>query len=53
MMASGSSNAATRYEPWFKYGVATLVLEIAIAIGVGAYSLFMTFNALGGFPRKH
>jgi hypothetical protein len=40
-------------EPWYKYGVAFLVLEMAIAIAVSAYSLYMTFNGLGGFPGKH
>ena len=39
------------HEPWYKYGVAVLVLEMAIA--VSAYSLYMTFNGLGGFPGKH
>ncbi|HUC61288.1 MAG TPA: hypothetical protein VMF53_04970 [Alphaproteobacteria bacterium] len=40
-------------EPWFKYGVAFLSLEMAIAIAVSAYSLYMTFHGLGGFPGKH
>jgi hypothetical protein len=30
-----------------------LVLEMAIAIAVSAYSLYMTFNGLGGFPGKY
>ena len=30
-----------------------LLLEMAIAIAVSAYSLYMTFNGLGGFPGKH
>lgn len=41
------------HEPWYKYGVACLVLEMAIAVAVSAYSLYMTFNGLGGFPGKH
>ncbi|HUN39854.1 MAG TPA: hypothetical protein VMU81_06160, partial [Acetobacteraceae bacterium] len=53
IMATTSSNTSTRHEPWFKYGVATLFLEMAIAIAVSAYSLYMTFNGLGGFPGKH
>jgi hypothetical protein len=40
-------------EPWYKYGVTFLLLEMAIAIAVSAYSLYMTFNGLGGFPGKH
>jgi hypothetical protein len=41
------------YEPWYKYGVAVLLIEMAIAIAVSAYSLYMTFHGLGGFPGKH
>jgi hypothetical protein len=40
-------------EPWYKYGVAFLSLEMAIAIAVSAYSLYMTFHGLGRFPGKH
>jgi hypothetical protein len=38
---------------WYKYGVAVLLFEIAVAIAVSGYSLYMTFNGLGGFPGKH
>jgi hypothetical protein len=41
------------YEPWYKYGVAFLAVEMLIAVAVSAYSLFMTFQGLGGFPGKH
>jgi hypothetical protein len=41
------------HEPWYKYGVAFLLFEIAVAIAVSGYSLYMTFNGLGGFPGKH
>ena len=41
------------HEPWYKYGVAVLFLEMVIAISVSGYSLYMTFNGLGGFPGKH
>jgi hypothetical protein len=30
-----------------------LLFEIAIAVAVSGYSLYMTFNGLGGFPGKH
>jgi len=50
---TNASPASARHEPWYKYGVAFLFLEIAIAIAVSAYSLYMTFNGLGGFPGKH
>ncbi len=43
----------TPNEPWYKYGIACLLLEMVIAISVSAYSLYMTFNGLGGFPGKH
>jgi hypothetical protein len=38
---------------WYKYGVAILFLEIATAIAVSGYSLYMTFAGFGGFPGKH
>ena len=41
------------YGSWYKYGVAFLSLEMLIAIAVSAYSLYMTFHGLGGFPGKH
>jgi hypothetical protein len=42
---------AAPHEPWYKYGVAVLFLEIALA--VSGYWRHMTFNGLGGFPGKH
>lgn len=41
------SAEGVKYQPWYKYGVACLVLEMAIAIAVCGYSLFLTF------PRFH
>ena len=52
-MAALQTSMPTRHDPWYKYGIATLFLEMAIAIAVSAYSLYMTFNGLGGFPGKH
>ena len=31
-----------QHEPWYKYGLAVLLFEIAIAIAVSGYSLHMT-----------
>jgi hypothetical protein len=45
-----SSSEAVSHEPWYKYGVAVLCLEMLIAIAVSAYSLYLTFHGLGGFP---
>lgn len=45
--------AAAPHEPWYRYGVAVLLLEMAIAVGVCGYSLYLTFHGLGGFPGKH
>lgn len=47
-----TTSAAAEHEPWYKYGVAILVLEMLIAIAVSAYSLYMTFQGLGGFPGR-
>ena len=52
-MSVASASSKTGHEPWYKYGVAVLLLEMAIAIAVSGYSLFMTFHGLGGFPGKH
>jgi hypothetical protein len=41
------------HESWYKYGVVFLLFEIAVAIAVSGYSLYMTFNGLGGFPGNH
>jgi len=41
------------YEPWYKWGVAFLYLEMFIAIGVSIFSLYMAFTGKGGFPGKH
>jgi hypothetical protein len=38
---------------WYKYGIAVLLFEMAIAIAVSGYSLYMTFNGLGGFLGNH
>jgi hypothetical protein len=47
-----SPNRATSHEPWYKYGVAVLLLEMVVAIAVSGYSLYMTFHGIGGFPGK-
>lgn len=48
-----SRSDAASHESWYKYGVAVLLLEMALAIGISAYSLYMTFHGLGGFPGRH
>ena len=52
-MRQNTSVEAVSHEAWYKYGVAALLLEMAIAIGVCGYSLYLTFHGLGGFPGKH
>ncbi|MFQ5442725.1 MAG: hypothetical protein ACE5EB_08395 [Thermodesulfobacteriota bacterium] len=41
------------YEPWYKWGVIFLYIEMIIAVGVSIYSLYMAFTGTGGFPGKH
>ena len=53
MSAKSTSEEIVVQEPWYKYGVGFLILEMLLAIGVSAYSLFMTFHGIGGFPGKH
>ncbi|MFP5226380.1 MAG: hypothetical protein ACLGXA_02040 [Acidobacteriota bacterium] len=53
MHHASSATEEKAHDPWYKYGVAVLVFEMGIAIAVSAYSLYMTFHGLGGFPGKH
>lgn len=53
MKTTSSSTGIVPHEPWYKYGVTMLSLEMLIAIAVCGYSLYMTFHGLGGFPGKH
>jgi hypothetical protein len=53
MLAKEESTGPVAHDPWYKYGVAVLFLEMAIAVAVSAWSLYMTFHGLGGFPGKH
>lgn len=41
------------FEPWYKWGVLVLYLEMSIAIGVSIYSIYMAFTGAGGFPGAH
>jgi len=40
------------HEPWYKYGVAVLLFEMAVAIAVSGYSLYMTFKRPRWLSRK-
>ena len=40
------------HEPWYKYGVAVLLFEIAVAIAVSGYSLYMAFKRPRRLSRK-
>jgi hypothetical protein len=53
MNMTSSPDKAAPHEPWYKYGVAVLLLEMVAAIAVSGYSLYMTFHGIGGFPGKH
>ncbi len=52
-MHTQPSAEEVQYESWYKYGVACLLLEMAISIAVCGYSLYLTFHGWGGFPGKH
>lgn len=52
-MSNATGASVLPHETWYKYGVAVLLLEMLIAIGVSGYSLYMTFHGMGGFPGKH
>jgi hypothetical protein len=53
MHSTTETKETVPHEPWYKYGVAVLLVEMAIAVAVSGYSLYMTFHGLGGFPGKH
>lgn len=53
MRKSEAAVVPSVHDSWYRYGVAILLLEMGIAIAVSAYSLYMTFHGLGGFPGKH
>jgi hypothetical protein len=53
MNSTSQSSDLVIHEPWYKYGVAVLFIEMAVAIALSSYSLYMTFHGLGGFPGKH
>ncbi|MBT9330086.1 MHYT domain-containing protein [Paracidobacterium acidisoli] len=53
MHTAGSSTEPVAHQPWYKYGVAILFAEMAIAIAVSGYALWLTFHGAGGAPRMH
>ena len=53
MQSQTKPEAVERHEPWYKYGVAFLSIEMLIAVLVSAYALVMTFHGMGGFLGKH
>ena len=52
-MKQNFSVESVPHEPWYKYGVMFLFFEMAVAVAVCGYSLYLTFHGLGGFPGKH
>ncbi len=42
--------ARLHHEPWYRYGVAVLAIEMAIAVAVGAYALHLAIHGLSGLP---
>ena len=53
MHTANQSAEPVQHEPWYKFGVIFLLMEMLTAIAVSGYSLYMTFHGLGGFPGKH
>ena len=47
---SSTAEPAPPQEPWYRYGVIVLCLEMLVAVGVCVYALYMTFHGRGGFP---
>ncbi len=53
MQTPAKPEAVEPHEPWYRYGVAFLSIEMLIAVAVSAYALAMTFHGMGGFLGKH
>ena len=41
----------TEFEPWYRYGVAILYLEMFMAIALTIYALYLTFSGAGGIGK--
>lgn len=39
------------YEPWYRYGVAILYLEMFMAIALTIFALYLTFTGSGGISK--
>ncbi|WP_255359047.1 MULTISPECIES: hypothetical protein [unclassified Haladaptatus] len=39
----------TEYDSWYKWGKATLYVEMLIAVLVTVFSLYMAFNGMAGW----
>lgn len=46
--ATGGMDEDFEYEPWYKWGVRVLYLEMLIAIAVTLFSLYMALTGSGG-----
>ena len=52
MVGSTEDTPKIKYEPWYKWGVLFLYIEMLAAVGVTVFSLYMAFTGTGGFPGK-
>ncbi len=46
---NGDINEDYEYEPWYKWGVVVLYLEMILAAGVTLFAMYMAFTGAGGF----
>ena len=47
----GDKKTVFRYEPWYKWGVLVLYIEMFIAIGVSVFSLYFALTGHAGFLK--
>ena len=43
---------ADKFEPWYKYGVAILYIEMILAIALTIFALSLTFSGAGGISKR-
>lgn len=47
-MSNTSRTVGRPQQPWYRYGVTVLCLEMLIAVAVSAYALYRSVHGLGG-----
>lgn len=49
---TGETKDTDEFEPWYKYGVAILYIEMFLAIALTIFALYLTFSGAGGISKR-